>query len=127
MKTNKINKKLKLCYCNIFCIQYNKECTHRKGVLSIMNKEELVQEISKKAKVTQKEAGEVLNALVDTIQKTVSKGKKVTLVGFGTFESRKRAARNGRNPQTGKEISIPAKTVPVFSAGKRFKTVVNGK
>ena len=103
------------------------ECTHRKGVLSIMNKEELVQEISKKAKVTRKEAGEVLNALVDTIQKTVSKGKKVTLVGFGTFESRKRAARNGRNPQTGKEISIPAKTVPVFSAGKKFKTVVNGK
>ena len=103
------------------------ECTHRKGVLSIMNKEELVQEISKKAKVTQKEAGEVLNALVETIQKTVSKGKKVTLVGFGTFESRKRAARTGRNPQTGKEISIPAKTVPVFSAGKKFKTAVNGK
>ena len=92
-----------------------------------MNKEELVQEVSKKAKVTQKEAGEVLNALVDTIQKTVSKGKKVTLVGFGTFESRKRAARTGRNPQTGKEISIPAKTVPVFSAGKKFKEVVNGK
>ena len=89
-----------------------------------MNKEELVQEISKKAKVTQKEAGEVLNALVDTIQKTVSKGKKVTLVGFGTFESRKRAARTGRNPQTGKEISIPAKTVPVFSAGKKFKEAV---
>ncbi|MCM1264825.1 MAG: HU family DNA-binding protein [Candidatus Gastranaerophilales bacterium] len=92
-----------------------------------MNKEELVQEISKKAKVTQKDAGEVLNALVDTIQKTVAKGKKVTLVGFGTFESRKRAARTGRNPQTGKEISIPAKTVPVFSAGKKFKTTVNGK
>lgn len=92
-----------------------------------MNKEELVQEISKKAKVTQKDAGEVLNALVDTIQKTVAKGKKVTLVGFGTFESRKRAARTGRNPQTGKEISIPAKTVPVFSAGKKFKEVVNGK
>ena len=92
-----------------------------------MNKEELVQEITKKAKVTQKDAGEVLNALVDTIQKTVAKGKKVTLVGFGTFESRKRAARTGRNPQTGKEISIPAKTVPVFSAGKKFKTTVNGK
>jgi len=91
-----------------------------------MNKEELVLEISKKAKVTQKEAAEVLSALVDTIQKTVSKGKKVTLVGFGTFESRKRAARTGRNPQTGKEISIPAKTVPVFSAGKKFKTAVNG-
>jgi len=92
-----------------------------------MNKEELVQEISKKAKVTQKEAAEVLSALVDTVQKTVSKGKKVTLVGFGTFEPRKRAARNGRNPQTGKEIKIPAKTVPVFTAGKKFKEVVNGK
>ena len=92
-----------------------------------MNKEELVQQISKKAKVTQKEASEVLGALIDTIQKTVAKGKKVTLVGFGTFEPRKRAARNGRNPQTNKEIKIPAKTVPVFSAGKNFKTIVNGK
>ena len=91
-----------------------------------MNKEELVQEIAKKTKVTQKDAAEVLNALVDTIQKTVAKGKKVTLVGFGTFEARKRAARTGRNPQTGKEISIPAKTVPVFSAGKKFKATVNG-
>ena len=91
-----------------------------------MNKEELVKEIAKKTKVTQKDAAEVLNALVDTIQKTVAKGNKVTLVGFGTFESRKRAARTGRNPQTGKEISIPAKTVPVFSAGKKFKATVNG-
>ena len=92
-----------------------------------MNKEELVQEISKKAKVTQKDAGEVLNALVDTIQKTVAKGKKVTLVGFGTWEARKRAARTGRNPQTGKELKIPAKAVPAFSAGKKFKVAVNGK
>ena len=92
-----------------------------------MNKEELVQEIAKKASVTQKEAAEVLAALIVTVQKTVSKGKKVTLVGFGTFEPRKWAARNGRNPQTGKEIKIPAKTVPVFSAGKKFKEVVNGK
>ncbi len=92
-----------------------------------MNKEELVQEVSKKAGVSQKEAAEVISAWVDTVQKTVSKGKKVTLVGFGTFESRKRAARIGRNPQTGKEIKIPAKTVPAFSAGKKFKTIVNGK
>ncbi len=92
-----------------------------------MNKEELVQEIAKKANVTQKEATEVLTSLIDTIQKTVAKGKKVTLVGFGTFEPRKRAARTGRNPQTGKELKIPAKTVPAFSAGKKFKTVVNGK
>ena len=92
-----------------------------------MNKEELVQEISKKASVTQKEASEVLSSLIDTIQKTVAKGKNVTLVGFGTFESRKRAARIGRNPQTGKELKIPAKKVPAFSAGKKFKTIVNGK
>lgn len=90
-----------------------------------MNKEELVQEIAKKAKVTQKDAGEVLSALVGTIQKAVSKGEKVTLVGFGTWEARKRAARMGRNPQTGKEIKISAKTVPAFSAGKKFKELVN--
>ena len=92
-----------------------------------MNKEELVKEVAKKAKVSQKAAADVLSATIDTVQKTVAKGKKVTLVGFGTFEPRKRAARNGRNPQTGKEIKIPAKTVPVFSAGKKFKEVVNGK
>lgn len=95
----------------------------RKGVL-FMNKEELVQEIAKKSNVTQKEAAEVLGALIETIQKTVSKGKKVTLVGFGTFEARKRAARTGRNPQTGAELKIAAKTVPAFSAGKKFKELV---
>ena len=102
-----------------------KEYTRRRSF--IMNKEELVQEISKKANVTQKEAAEVLSSLVDTIQKTVAKGKKVTLVGFGTFEARKRAARTGRNPQTGAAIKIAAKTAPVFTAGKKFKDVVNKK
>jgi len=92
-----------------------------------MNKEDLVKEISKKSKMSQKDVSEVLNATIETITKTVSKGKKVTLVGFGTFESRKRAARMGRNPQTGKELKIPAKTVPVFSAGKKFKEIVSGK
>ena len=91
-----------------------------------MNKEELVQEVSKKAKVTQKEAAEVLNTIMSTIEKTVAKGKKVTLVGFGTFEARKRAARTGRNPQTGAAIKIAAKTAPVFTAGKKFKDIVNG-
>ncbi len=90
-----------------------------------MNKEELVQEVAKKAKVTQKEVSEVLSVFVDVVERTVSKGKKVTLVGFGTFEARKRSARTGRNPQTGKEIKIPAKTVPAFSAGKKFKEMVN--
>ncbi len=92
-----------------------------------MNKEELVQEVSKKSKVTQKETAEIINALMETIEKTVAKGKKVTLVGFGTFEARKRAARTGRNPQTGKEIKIAAKTVPAFSAGKKFKEAVDCK
>ena len=92
-----------------------------------MNKEELVQEVAKKAKVTQKDVGEILSVFVEVIEKTVSKGKKVTLVGFGTFQSRKRAARMGRNPQTGKEIKISARTVPTFAAGKKFKEMVNKK
>ncbi|MCX4275409.1 MAG: HU family DNA-binding protein [Candidatus Gastranaerophilales bacterium] len=89
-----------------------------------MNKEELVKEVSAQAKLSQKQTTEVIAALLDTVEKTVAKGKKVTLVGFGTFESRKRAARVGRNPQTGKEIKIAAKTVPAFSAGKKFKELV---
>lgn len=89
-----------------------------------MNKEELVKEVSKKAKVSQKAAADVIAAALETIEKTVSKGKKVTLVGFGTFEARKRAARTGRNPQTGAVLKIAAKTVPAFSAGKKFKELV---
>jgi DNA-binding protein HU-beta len=89
-----------------------------------MNKEELVKEVAKKAKVSQKAAADVLSATIDTVQKTVAKGKKVTLVGFGTFEARKRKARTGRNPQTGAAIKIAAKTVPAFSAGKKFKEAV---
>ena len=92
-----------------------------------MNKEELVQEVSKLAKVTQKEASDVINAWMETVEKTVAKGQKVTLVGFGTFESRKRAARTGRNPQTGKESKKTEKTVPAFSAGKKFKEAVDKK
>ena len=84
-------------------------------------------DVSKKAKVSQKATADILAATLETIQKTVSKGKKVTLVGFGTWEARKRAARTGRNPQTGKELKIAAKTVPAFSAGKKFKEVVNAK
>ena len=89
-----------------------------------MNKEELVKEVAKKAKVSQKAAADVLSATIDTVQKTVAKGKKVTLVGFGTFEARKRKARARRNPQTGAAIKIAAKTVPAFSAGKKFKDAV---
>ena len=69
-----------------------------------MNREELVKEIAKSTKLSQKSVSEVLSATVESIQNTVKKGDKVTFVGFGTFKSRRRAARNGRNPQTGKEI-----------------------
>lgn len=92
-----------------------------------MNKEELVQEVAKKTKASQKQVAEILSAVIECIEKTVAKGKKVTLVGFGTFEARRREARVGRNPQTGKELKIPAKTVPAFSAGKKFKELVAKK
>lgn len=90
-----------------------------------MNKEELVQEVSRKTKCSQKEVADIVSCAIECIEKSVAKGKKVTLVGFGTFDRRKRAARQGRNPQTGKTINIPAKTVPVFSAGKQFKDLVS--
>ena len=92
-----------------------------------MNKEELVQEVAKKANVTQKEAAEVLSAWVDTVQKTVAKGKKVTLVGFGTFAVSERAARTGRNPRTGEAIQIPASHVVKISAGSKLKDAANNK
>ena len=89
-----------------------------------MNREELISEISKKTKVSKKDASLILSATLDTIQSSVKKGNKVTLVGFGTFSSKHRAARNGRNPQTGKAIKIAAKNVPSFSAGKSFKSML---
>ncbi len=90
-----------------------------------MNKEELVQELAKKTNISQKKAAEVVTSLVESIQTAVSKGKKVTLVGFGTFEVAERAARTGQNPQTGKAIEIPASKAPKFKAGKALKDTVN--
>ena len=90
-----------------------------------MNKEELISEISKKTKVSKKEAGMILSATIDTIQSQVKKGGKITLVGFGTFSRKHRDARKGRNPQTGKELKIAAKNVPSFSAGKAFKSLLS--
>ena len=91
-----------------------------------MNKGELVAAIADKSGITKRQADDILSATVDTIVDTVSFGDKVTLVGFGTFESRDRKARQGRNPQTGKKLKIPATTVPAFSAGKAFKEKVAG-
>ena len=90
-----------------------------------MNREELISEISKKTKVSQKDAGLISSATIETIEKSVKKGDKVTLVGFGTFSKKHREARKGRNPQTGKELKIAAKNVPAFSAGKAFKTLLS--
>jgi len=89
-----------------------------------MNKGELVDAIAAKAQTSKKDADAILSATVEVIMEAVANGEKVTLVGFGTFEPRKRAAREGRNPQTGKTIQIPETTVPAFSAGKQFKELV---
>lgn len=90
-----------------------------------MNKTDLVKEVSKKVKTSQRSAQNIIDALAETVEKTLAKGNKVTLVGFGTFEARKRAERTGRNPQTGAAIKIAAKVSPVFVPGKKFKEEVN--
>ena len=89
-----------------------------------MNKGELVDAIADKASVTKKQADAVLSAAIETIVSAVSSGSKVTLVGFGSFESRERKEREGRNPKTGDKMKIPATKVPAFSAGKLFKEKV---
>ena len=88
-----------------------------------MNKAELIAEVAK-VTCTKKEADVAISATLVAIQKALKKGDTVTLVGFGTFKVSKRKARKGRNPQTGKEIKIAAKKVPVFKAGKGFKDAV---
>ncbi|MGF1480956.1 MAG: HU family DNA-binding protein [Cyanophyceae cyanobacterium] len=89
-----------------------------------MNKGELVDKVAEKATVTKKQADAVITATVETIMEAVSSGDKVTLVGFGSFESRERKEREGRNPKTGNKMTIPATKVPAFSAGKLFKEKV---
>ena len=92
-----------------------------------MNKAELIAAIAEKTGDTKKSAEETLNAFVTVVTDALKKGDKVQLVGFGSFEVRKRAARKGRNPQTKEEIKIPASKAPVFKAGKALKDVVNKK
>ena len=92
-----------------------------------MNKTELVQAMATKTAQTKKVTEESLNALVEVITETLAKGDKVQLVGFGSFEVIKRAARKGRNPQTGEEMKVPASRAPKFKAGQALKDVVNKK
>lgn len=89
-----------------------------------MNKAQLIETVAKNCNLTKTDTENALNACLDTIKKSVKKGDDVTLIGFGTFTKSKRKARLGRNPQTGKEIKIPAATVPKFRAGREFKEFV---
>lgn len=92
-----------------------------------MNKSELIEATAKSADISKAAAERVLSAIIDAVVKTVSKGDVVTLVGFGTFKSAKRAARTGKNPKTGEPLKIAATTVPKFTAGAGFKAAVAGK
>ncbi len=92
-----------------------------------MNKSDLVAAVAAKTGSTKKDAEAAVNAFVDVVTASLVKGDKVQLVGFGSFDVRKRAARKGRNPQTKEEIKIPASKAPVFKAGKALKDVVNKK
>ena len=92
-----------------------------------MNKSELVEVVAKEADLSKAASETALAAIIGAVVKAVAGGDTVTLVGFGTFKSSKRAARTGRNPQTGKEIKIAASTVPRFTAGATFKAAVSGK
>ena len=91
-----------------------------------MNKAELIEQIAKDAGITKKQANESLEAFTGAVVSTLKKGDTVTLVGFGTFSVSNRAARNGRNPQTGATIKIKARKVPKFKAGKDFSTKIAG-
>ena len=90
-----------------------------------MNKTELVAAISEKTELTKKDSEKALKALIDVVAEELKKGEKVQLVGFGTFEVSERAARTGKNPQTGAEIKIADCKAPKFKAGKALKDAVN--
>lgn len=90
-----------------------------------MNKNELVASVAEKTGLTKKDSEKAVNAVLDSIQGALQGGDKVSLVGFGTFEVRSRKARQGRNPQSGETIKIPASKVPAFKAGKALRESVD--
>ncbi|WP_304134285.1 HU family DNA-binding protein [Phascolarctobacterium succinatutens] len=92
-----------------------------------MNKTELIDAMASKTGMTKKNAEAALNAFVETVSEELVKGGKVALTGFGTFEARARKEREGKNPQNGEKVVIPAATIPAFKAGKAFKDAVNVK
>ena len=90
-----------------------------------MNKSELIAALADKTKMTKRDAEKVLDTFVDTVSGSLAKGEKVQLIGFGTFDVKKRPARTARNPRTGEEIKIKASKAPSFKAGKALKDKVN--
>ena len=92
---------------------------------SEMNKTDLINSVAEKAELTKKDATQAVDAVFDTILNALKAGGTVQLIGFGNFEVRERAARKGRNPQTGEEIEIAASKVPAFKPGKALKEAVN--
>ncbi len=90
-----------------------------------MNKAELIAAIAEKTELSRKDAEKALKAFTDVVAEELRKGEKIQLVGFGTFEVSERAARTGRNPQSGAEMQIPASKAPKFKAGKALKDLVN--
>lgn len=92
-----------------------------------MNKSELIDAVAAKTDLSKAAAGRAVEAVLDVIAETVAKHDAVSVIGFGTFEARKRAARNGKNPKTGEAIKIAATTVPAFKPGKAFKDKVASK
>ncbi len=90
-----------------------------------MNKTELIAAIAEKTELSKKDAEKAVKAFTDVVVEELKKGEKIQLVGFGTFEVSERAARTGRNPQTGAEMNIPASKAPKFKAGKAFKDALN--
>lgn len=89
-----------------------------------MNKTDLINNIAKKSGLSKKDVEAVLNGFLGEVTSALSTGDKVQLIGFGTFETRKRAGRVGRNPQTGKTITIPESKIPAFKAGNKLKDAV---
>jgi len=92
-----------------------------------MNKSELVAAMAERAELSKKDAEKALKAMIEVITESLTEGEKVQLIGFGTFDVSERAAREGRNPQTGKAMKIPASKVPKFKVGKPLKDAVNGR
>ncbi|HOA34091.1 MAG: HU family DNA-binding protein [Clostridiales bacterium] len=90
-----------------------------------MNKSDLINAVASKAELTKKDAEAAVSAVISSISEALASGESVQLVGFGTFEVRDRAAKQGRNPKTGEPITVPAAKVPAFKAGKALKDSVN--